>query len=148
MATMTAVCPSTTPPQRTRRPTASAGRPAGAASVRRRAGGVATSQPVHLTRRGRLLLSLGVVGLTVGALGALLTLLMGLGATPAAATATATHPTAKTFVVQPGQSLWTIAVDVAPQADPRETITMLREINNLGTGSVYAGQRLLIPTRG
>jgi LysM repeat protein len=65
--------------------------------------------------------------------------------TAAASSAAATHMTATTLVVRPGDTLWSIATRVAPNADPRETITALRELNNLDQPAVYVGQRLIIP---
>ena len=48
-------------------------------------------------------------------------------------------------VVQPGESLWQIAKAVSPQADPRETITLIRELNALGDSTVVAGQSIVVP---
>jgi len=122
---------------------AGSARPARATATAPRA--AATKPQVRLTRRGRLVgaaaLVLAVAALLLGAMAVLL----GPMATPAAAGAAASHPAAATYVVQPGQTLWAIATAIAPNADPRETITTLREANNLTTSDVYAGQRLVIP---
>jgi hypothetical protein len=48
-------------------------------------------------------------------------------------------------VVQQGENLWQIAKAVAPQADPRETITTIRELNGLGDATVIAGQSIVVP---
>jgi LysM repeat protein len=48
-------------------------------------------------------------------------------------------------VVQPGESLWSVAREVAPQADPRETVLRLRELNHLSSDSVEVGQALVVP---
>ena len=42
-------------------------------------------------------------------------------------------------VVQAGESLWQIAQAIAPQADPRETVTLIRELNGLGEAAVVPG---------
>jgi hypothetical protein len=47
--------------------------------------------------------------------------------------------------VAPGQSLWQLAEDVAPQADPREVVADIVSLNNLSSGDVQPGQRLAIP---
>ncbi|WP_331710500.1 LysM peptidoglycan-binding domain-containing protein [Microterricola viridarii] len=47
--------------------------------------------------------------------------------------------------VPPGESLWTLAVDLAPQADPRDVIAAFIELNQLDSSQVQAGQRLAVP---
>lgn len=47
--------------------------------------------------------------------------------------------------VQPGQTLWQIALRVAPAEDPRATVDRLRALNGLGTLAIQAGQRLVVP---
>jgi len=48
-------------------------------------------------------------------------------------------------VVQPGDTLWTIADRTAPDRDPREVIYQIREINGLPDASIQIGQRLAVP---
>ena len=48
-------------------------------------------------------------------------------------------------IVQPGQTLWQIAQTVAPQADPRETIARIRELNGLSGTQLVPGQQLIVP---
>jgi len=50
-----------------------------------------------------------------------------------------------TVVVQPGESLWQIARQVAPHSDPRETLMAIRELNGLGSDTVVPGQSLVVP---
>lgn len=47
--------------------------------------------------------------------------------------------------VNSGQTLWDIAHDIDPQADPRDTIARIIELNDLPTTKVQAGQRLEVP---
>ncbi len=51
-------------------------------------------------------------------------------------------------VVQAGESLWQIAQAIAPQADPRETVTLIRELNGLGEAAVMPGQSIVVPVVG
>lgn len=53
-------------------------------------------------------------------------------------------PTGATYVVQPGDSYWSIAVALAPNADPRGTVDRLREANG-GSSALDAGQLIAIP---
>lgn len=46
-------------------------------------------------------------------------------------------------VVQPGDTLWSIAETLAPESDPRPLVAELREI--AGPGSLQPGQLLTIP---
>jgi nucleoid-associated protein YgaU len=52
------------------------------------------------------------------------------------------HPT---VVVQPGQTLWGIAREIAPQRDPRSTIAEIRRLNALPTAEITSGQVLRLP---
>jgi LysM repeat protein len=91
--------------------------------------------------------SLLVMAAVVMSLVAVAAVLLGPAAgTAAASSNTAIHMTGTTLVVRSGDTLWSIATRVAPNADPRETITALRELNNLDQTAVYVGQRLIIPT--
>jgi LysM repeat protein len=47
--------------------------------------------------------------------------------------------------VKAGQTLWSIAEDIAPAADPRDVISDILSVNQLESGSVQAGQRLMLP---
>jgi LysM repeat protein len=95
---------------------------------------------VRLTRRGRLVV-----------LGASLLALAGgwaaLGS-PAASTHDSYHAANHRVVVQPGQTLWDIARQVAPGEDPRVVIDQIVDLNGLSSaGQVRAGQPLYVPAR-
>lgn len=47
------------------------------------------------------------------------------------------------YVVQPGDTLWTIAESLAPDADPRPIVQRLEQ--SAGTVMLQVGQRLVIP---
>jgi hypothetical protein len=97
---------------------------------------------LQLTRRGRLVLMLALV-----AAGAVLAFMIsGLvgGVSPGSVPA---QPQTRTLVVQPGQTLWSIARDIAPGADRRDTIARIVQLNALPSTDVAAGTRLAVPTR-
>jgi hypothetical protein len=48
-----------------------------------------------------------------------------------------------TYVVQPGDTLWSIAAE-RYSGDPREGVWKLQRLNHLGT-TIRPGQRLLVP---
>jgi hypothetical protein len=48
-------------------------------------------------------------------------------------------------VVEPGQTLWQIAVAAAPDVDPRVTIMRIQDLNGLSDAAVAAGQRIALP---
>ena len=62
-----------------------------------------------------------------------------------AGTSVTVAPATSVVVVQPGESLWGIAQQVAPGADPREVVTSIRELNGLGDAPVVPGQSLVVP---
>jgi hypothetical protein len=59
--------------------------------------------------------------------------------------ASAVYKSVRSVIVLPGQSLWTIASQVAPSADPRSVIQQIIDLNALGGTSIQPGQRLLVP---
>jgi nucleoid-associated protein YgaU len=97
------------------------------------------SAPIRLTRRGIAVM----VALSVGA--ALATVFLAwLCVPPAARTPSGSpqHSAPTTVTVKSGDSLWSIAADVAPTRDPRAEIDQLRTLNHLTTESLTPGQRL------
>lgn len=92
--------------------------------------------PARLTTRGRVALVVTfmasiAVGLTVGQ------------ASVAAPTA---PPTYASVTVQPGQTLWEIAIERAPGVDPRRTVARLVALNGLADAdAITAGDRLNVP---
>lgn len=49
------------------------------------------------------------------------------------------------ITVMSGETLWSIAEDLAPAADPRDVVAEITRLNALPGGSVAAGQRIAIP---
>ena len=94
---------------------------------------------VRLTRRGRTVLVLALLGLTLVAF-----TLGRIGSSQAATDAPAHVPYAQT-TVHAGETLWSVAKRVAPGHDPREVIVQISELNHLSGSSVRAGQQLLLP---
>jgi hypothetical protein len=95
--------------------------------------------PLRLTSRGRLVM----VVLFLAALfaGGVL-----FGSTSTRATGEAGAPRDYQYlVVQPGQTLWGIAKEVAPQDDPRATIEAIRRLNALPHTGIEAGRRIALP---
>jgi LysM repeat protein len=93
---------------------------------------------VRLTRRGQLVLLALLVVLT-GLVGVLVAASTGEAAAPAGP--------APAVVVQPGDTLWSIAARYAPGPDPFGTIERIRQLNGLDGYTVHAGQKLVLPPR-
>ena len=94
---------------------------------------------LRLTRRGRTVVLLLLVGLLLAAFS-----LGRVGSQAAPRSARHAAPLAQT-VVHPGETLWAVARRVAPHADPRNTVLRLQQVNHLDGGAVRAGQLLLLP---
>ena len=92
---------------------------------------------LRLTRRGRVVLLLLLVGLAFVAFSTARTATQA-GTGPAA-------PATRYVTVHPGETLWQIARSVAPADDPRDTVDRIRDLNGLDTTVVQAGQRLVVP---
>jgi LysM repeat protein len=98
--------------------------------------------PLRLTRRGRHVVRAGVVLLML-----LLMTVAALGLARGASAADGPVPrvTVVTHVVLPGETLWGIAQQVAPDDDPRDTVARIVEFNAMTSPAVQAGQRLALP---
>lgn len=107
----------------------------------------APAGPVRLTRRGRIVV--GALALVAAAVVAsLLSLALAGGALAANhGPARAGYQGMRQIVVQPGQTLWSIAAAVAPAADPRVIIPQLEAANSLPGSTVYPGETLWVPAR-
>jgi LysM repeat protein len=92
---------------------------------------------VRLTRRGRLLVVLGL-------LAAIIVVLSGAGR-PSEATGHGPRTQPVSVTVQTGETLWQLASRVAPQVDPRLVVAEIERLNDLGGPTVYAGQPLRVP---
>ena len=44
-----------------------------------------------------------------------------------------------------GQSLWEVAGDIAPAADPRDVVAEILSFNGLSSADLFPGQRLALP---
>ena len=95
---------------------------------------------LRLTRRGRVVLTtLAAIPVVIAAM------MFALNGGGAIATSGAGQPLEQ-IVVLPGETLWQLAEDYAPDADPRDFIADVLSVNEL-TGSIQPGQELLIPAK-
>jgi hypothetical protein len=101
---------------------------------------VAPRTRLRITRRGRIVLTALVAAPL--ALGAGLVALNG-GAAVASKDASGTA--FEYVTVSSGQSLWDLAEEIAPSADPRDVIASVVDLNRLPTSDVAAGQQLAVP---
>lgn len=98
--------------------------------------------PLRLTRRGRFVL----IGLPVMLAATALLLLTGIFTSPVMAADGDLQGVESTQVtVLPGDSLWGLAAEFAPDADRRTVIKEIIDVNNLGGGALQPGQLLYIP---
>ena len=102
--------------------------------------------PIRLTRRGRIVVGT-VIGIGVAATAALIWLAIA-GQAQASGSAKAGRPVRGTFarvVVKPGQTLWGIAAQFDPRADPRVIIPQILDMNSLSSTAIAVGQVLWVP---
>ena len=105
-----------------------------------------TTNTVHLriTRRGRIVLATLASLPLVAALVALAVF----GANSAVANGAESATASQSFdyvTVQAGETLWGIAEEIAPTADPRDVIADIVNLNQLPSAQVQPGQRLAVP---
>ena len=102
---------------------------------------------VRLTRRGRIVVA---VMLTAASLSLVVLAWLAIAARAAQATDGGQSPGAvyqnlTSVVVHPGQTLWSIASQAEPTADPRAVMQQIIELNSLHGTNVVPGQRLWVP---
>lgn len=101
-----------------------------------------SSRKLRLTKRGRVVFTtLAAIPLVIGVA------VVGLSAGGAAANTEAAGATFTYITVDPGESLWQLAESIAPDADPRDVIAEIMNLNQLSTAGIEPGQRLAIPER-
>lgn len=100
---------------------------------------------LRLTRRGRLVVAaLVIAGVTVAAL-AITFLASGGAQATNHGQARAGYQGMHKIVVQPGQTLWSIASTAEPSADPRAVVQEIMTANALTGPAIVAGQPLWVP---
>jgi LysM repeat protein len=100
------------------------------------------SQRSHLrmTARGRAVL------LTVVAVPLVITALA-FGLNAGSATGTSSSTPLQTVTVVGGETLWGLAEQIAPKADPRDVIANIMSVNQLATADIQPGEKLEIPAQ-
>ncbi len=98
---------------------------------------------LRLTRRGRFVFG----SLAVLACLGLLAIAAVFGSTQAVASAEGGEVEFGYVVVQPGASLWSLASELDPGADPRDLIAEIVRLNQLGGSGVQAGEAIAVPLR-
>ena len=97
-------------------------------------------------RRGRIVLATLAVLVIVGVLTAVtLSLAGGVQAADRGGASGSPYRGMHQVVVQPGQTLWTVAAAAEPHADPRVVIQQIVSTNALSGTTVQAGQSLWVP---
>jgi hypothetical protein len=97
-----------------------------------------TPAPLHLTRRGLAALVLASVLL------GLLLLAVARASAPSGSSSGTNTGSAGSVMVQPGDTLWSIAQRTAPQRDPRQVVDQLRRMNHLNSVALTPGQTLKV----
>jgi hypothetical protein len=102
---------------------------------------------VRLTRRGRLVVTvmLTAVSLSLVVLAWLAIAARAAQATDGGQSPGAVYQNLTSVVVHPGQTLWSIASQAEPTADPRAVMQQIIELNALHGTNVVPGQRLWVP---
>lgn len=96
---------------------------------------------LRITRRGRAVLS-ALVSVPIVAI---LIAIAIFGPSSAVATGAAGSGAFGYVTVGAGETLWGIAEELAPSADPRDVISSIVSLNQLQSSTVQPGQRLAIP---
>lgn len=97
---------------------------------------------LRITRRGYAFLTLIVaLPLVIAALG------VALNGGGAVATERASSVSFPHVTVRAGESLWHLAAEIAPSADPRDVVSDIVHLNQLSSSVVQPGQSIAIPLK-
>ena len=99
---------------------------------------IARPTTVRLTQRGRIVVLLAF-------LAAALIVSMSLGGWATATGEGGTPPAVRVVEVQPGDTLYGIAGDLAEPGKVREMIHQIQQLNSLSGGGLEVGQKLALP---
>ena len=100
-----------------------------------------TTTRLRLTTRGRrVLLALAALPVAIGIAFSVIA-----GGSALASGEHAAPVSFETVTVLPGDTLWGIAADVAPDTDPRVVIDAIKRLNNLSSGAIQVGSEIAIP---
>jgi hypothetical protein len=105
-------------------------------------GTIAPATRLRLTVRGRRVLA------TLAALPAIIAIgwaVLGGGSALASLDDGGSTQTFTTVTVAAGDTLWSIAQEVAPQADPRDVVDAITRLNAIDGATLQAGARIAIP---
>ena len=97
---------------------------------------------LRLTARGRAVFTTLAAAPLVA-----IAVFLGLSGGDALAGQDASAATLEYVSIASGQSLWQLAEQVAPQADPREVVADILALNQLESADVQPGQRVAIPAQ-
>lgn len=104
---------------------------------------VRVQSATHLNASGRRFLrSVTIVAIATGAVFALA---QGFGASDANANVTSASVEFQYITVSAGQTLWSLAEDLAPGQDPRDWIVDVVNLNGLVSAEVQPGQKIALP---
>ena len=98
---------------------------------------------LRITRRGRAVLASLAVFPTL-----VIALLIGMASGGATAGDQEAAPATVSFeyiTVLPGQSLWQVAEEHAPDTDPRDYVNAIMQLNQLPSADIVPGQRIALP---
>jgi hypothetical protein len=102
----------------------------------------AHSPRLRLTKRGRaVLMAVAATPLVIAAL------TFALNGGGAAASLDGSSASFQYITVGNGETLWQVAQQVAPNADPRDVIDQIVQLNELASADVFAGEHLAIPSQ-
>ncbi len=93
---------------------------------------------VRLTRRGRIVVMALFLALA-------LAVMVGLGGWATATRDAGTPEPVRVIEVQPGDTLYAIAGELAGPGEVREMVHRIRQLNALPSGGLQAGQKLAVP---
>jgi len=104
----------------------------------------ATPVRLTLTSRGRSVVMVSALILATSTFAATFSAFNGAAASTTS-TASATSVVAEEIIVQPGESYWSIAREIAPGVSTQDVIDQIHQLNPFEGATLQAGTKILVP---
>ena len=104
----------------------------------------ATQVRLTLTSRGRSVVMVSALILATSTFAATFSAFNGAAASTTS-TASATSVAAEEIIVQPGESYWSIAREIAPGVSTQDVIDQIHQLNPFEGATLQAGTKILVP---
>ncbi|MEI7798419.1 MAG: LysM peptidoglycan-binding domain-containing protein [Actinomycetes bacterium] len=105
----------------------------------------ASPAALTLTNRGRTVIMVSALIVATSTFAATFSAFNGAAASTTSTTTASTSVSAEEIIVQPGESYWSIAREIAPGVSTQDVIDQIHQLNPFEGSTLQAGTKILVP---